>query len=438
VLSSIQESSFGFSVRNHRILFEDVLLLNLNDLICIDVMSLENLEKLKMENLKSIGRILCSLLGMNPEQTDAVYRSGSRREAEEIIRNSSLFQQYGLPAESAVMDQLSAAVCKTAGFDGSKHSSLLQLNQHLMMLEALLLSCQSGISFKRGFGLEIADKQKNRTNQVHEAFQYLLYKRPLYLWQKEKDTQLYEVILAGFGPDMQTFLDVLLETAQSMNQKPAVQIWETEALIKEKEAYLKARPALSQFFLIEGMEDQLNGNPEDAYGSICFHSFPNGPMSEAAAQMIGRTPNVRYICIGLENEEENEQLAKQFSQLPQGQNVSVNVQSIQSKKDFENIHYVNLEENIRDQNEFQELERMAFNAHLVWSGTLNTDLKRKREQFDEEYYHSACLSSVLSIQYKLHMLGISLENGAAKAAVEFQKLMKDQDDLKKELTCIEH
>lgn len=51
---------------------------------------------------------------------------------------------------------------------------------------------------------------------------------------------------------------------------------------------------------------------------------------------------------------------------------------------------------------------MAFNAHLVWCG-LNVDFEKERAKFKNPYNYNSSVSNAISVQYKLHSIGIDMK-----------------------------
>ena len=90
---------------------------------------------------------------------------------------------------------------------------------------------------------------------------------------------------------------------------------------------------------------------------------------------------------------------------------------------------------------YLEVERMAFNTHLVWEKNLNVNYGAVRAGYRKDYNHSSCVSSVLSLKYKLYSIGIDLETtGFVEAARRFGGILSDKSNrgLKNELIWIEH
>ena len=220
-----------------------------------------------------------------------------------------------------------------------------------------------------------------------------------------------------------------------MNQKFHVDIWGTQKIKSEREFYLKERPALSQFYLIDGNREKLTG---DEYGSIEFHIRESLPLSDEVRKIMSESDSTRYVYIAAGNDTENASIAKAFSKLVSGGNISINSQCDLETRDEDGIHYIHAEMDVKDNVEFSDIDRMSFNTHLVWSGSLNADLESKRKEYEADYYHASCLSNVLSIKYKLHYLGIELDDGVYKAANKFMGKFPADSSTRNKMIAAEH
>ena len=61
--------------------------------------------------------------------------------------------------------------------------------------------------------------------------------------------------------------------------------------------------------------------------------------------------------------------------------------------------------NLSDDPDFANMERMAFNTHVIWLGS-NIDYKKEYKDFiNNKYNYNASLRFALSIKYKLASLG---------------------------------
>lgn len=449
----INPDNFGFYLRDGKILADAVSLFDLNTLRYVwqqpkwftspyyDETKGDDL-LLNRADIKALGITLCKAIGLDDDKICKIKNAREKyisnrktREAvQTVIDESELFIYKGAPSDSQVMEQLITIISETVTNINSKLiSSCTKLIQRMQLMETLLLPYCTKDELGRGLGIEIVNKEKRRKDKIHEVFQYLLYERPLYTWQTEDEK--FGIAIIGFGLDAQNFLDVCLETAQSMNREVAVDVWGTQKIKSEKGFYLKERPALNQFFLIDDDKDKLTG---EAYGSIKFHLRGDLSQIEEVERIVSESESIKYVYIAAGNDKQNSDIAIALSKVLTGRNVSINAQCDRETKDSESIHYVYADMDVKTIEDYVEIERMSFNTHLVWSGSLNADLSEKRKKYESEYYHSSCLSNVLSIKYKLHYLGIELEKGLYNAANEFKNGKSISALTRRELIAAEH
>lgn len=447
----INPSNFGFYIRDSKILADGVSLFDLNTLRYDWQLSkwytppyydevITDAGRPNHADIKAIGITLCKALGLDDTQIENIKNARKkclsktriRMAVGDVILNADLFKYKGIPTDKNVQEKLIKIVVDTVACSplNIPISSCTKLRDELQRLETFLLPYCSRDELGRGFGIEIVNKALERKDKIHEVFQYLLYERPMYLYEGENDT--YRVLLIGFGLDSQNFLDVCLETAQSMDKEIEVDVWGTSRIKSEKKFYLKERPALSQFFLIDNQEELLTG---DSYGSIRFHTRGNGSLEEQVKAIIDDNNEVNYVYIAAGNDKENSEIAQVFNKLLKDKNISINSQCERATKDKNGIHYICAESDVKNNQDYNDIERMSFNTHLIWSGSLNADLERKRQEYSSDYYHASCLSNVLSIKYKLHYLGIEMSEGVYKAAQAFKSL---SGSAKKKMIAAEH
>lgn len=433
----INPSNFGFYMREHKVLADGVSLFDLNTLrhVCQDAKwytapyydnSASDLEPPNHGDIKAIGITLCKALGLSVAQIDDIKNARRRflsnkkakTAVEDIVFSADLFRFKGVPSDERIKKLLITLIDETVVNPHSRvASSCTKLYQMLQTIETFLLPYCTKDELGRGFGLEIVNKELQRQDKVHGLFQYFLYEHPLYLYESEADT--YKVLLIGFGLDSQKFLDVCFETAQSMDKKIEIDVWGTSRIKSEKNFYLKERPALCQFFLVDDQKELLTG---DSYGKINFHTCGSEYIKDKVKDIVADSGDVNYIYIAAGNDSENAEIAQIFSDLLKHKNVSINSQCEHALQDKNGVHYVCVEGELKNSRDYKELERMAFNAHLVWTGSLNADLKRKKKAYLSDYYHASCISNVLSIKYKLHDFGIELSEDVYKAARDFRLL----------------
>lgn len=431
----INPSNFGFYMRDRKILADGVSLFDLNTLRYVwqdakwytspyyEAFA-SDLEPPNHADIKAIGITLCKALGLDDAQIDDIKNAGKRFRSNtktekvvgDIVFSADLFRFKGLPSDDHIKKQIVSLIAETVASPHCRSiSSCTKLYQRFQAIETYLLPYCTKNELSRGLGLEIVNKELQRQDKVHEVFQYLLYEYPMYLYESEADT--YKVLLIGFGLDSQKFLDVCLETAQSMDKKIEIDVWGTSRIKSEKEFYLKERPALCQFFFVNNQEELLTG---DSYGKINFHTCESESIKNQAKDIAADNEDVNYIYIAAGNDSENVEIAQIFSELLNHKNVSINAQCEHTLQDKNGVHYVCVGSEQKNSRNYKDIERMSFNVHLVWTGSLNADLERKKEEYLSDYYHASCISNVLSIKYKLHDFGIELSEGVYKAAKKFR------------------
>lgn len=286
-----------------------------------------------------------------------------------------------------------------------------------------------------------AEKNSIRTIQYH------LYEHPLYQYCKEGEETL-NVLVIGFGNYSQKFLDICLQAGQIRNQRLSVTIISREQI--DKDLYLSERPELAKFFNIDG--SILDS--KESYGDLVFETEDlTGDNQLAINDLLldimckycdSRHPH--YIFIALGDDDMNEEAATGCVEVAKELEADCSINFICEKLHSEKEHissvypvYVNADSKKNPLHE--EIERMAYNVHLLWEKDLNLDYKMIRKRFNKKYNHNACVSSVLSLKYKLHSLGIDLENtNFSEAANTFSEMLAEKQGhtVKKELAWIEH
>ena len=318
---------------------------------------------------------------------------------------------------------------------------------------ALYYALPSDIARKRRSGERwvLADIEKsldvNKEKNSFLAIQYHLYEHPLYQYSSHEE-DVINVLVIGFGNYGQKFLDACLQNGQIRNKKLRVTVVSDD--LTDKEIYLSERPELTEFFNIDGSLEKS----EDTYGDIAFEITKLERGNQTANSDIlqnimcehydSKRPHYVFIALG----EDSLNLAAAnacktavevfemdcvVSYVCEGDQVS-----------DENISvlcplYIN--QDIKKSAIYPEIERMAFNTHLVWEKNLNIDYGAIRADFRKTYNHDSCVSSVLALKYKLYSMGIDLKTtDFSEAARQFSKMIADKNNrrIKNELIWIEH
>lgn len=279
------------------------------------------------------------------------------------------------------------------------------------------------------------------------AMQYHLYAHPLYQCVRS-DEDTINVLVIGFGNYGQKFLDVCLQSGQMRKKRLRATVVSDDA--SDQELYLSERPELANFFDIDG---SMAGG-EDAYGEITFETTRLERDNQAAvAELLQNimcehydSKRPHYVFIALGDDQANRAAAntcQTAAEVLEADCVVSFVCEDQQAADTPDSPlcplYVNAD--IKASPLYTEIERMAFNTHLIWEKNLNVDYRLVRSAFRKSYNHDACVSNVLALKYKLYSMGIDLgATGFQKAASLFRQALADKANrgLKNELVWIEH
>lgn len=251
-------------------------------------------------------------------------------------------------------------------------------------------------------------------------FIYALYNNPIYkncdYDENGKALNISEfkeainIAIVGFEEYGRAFLDTVLQVGQMPGRKLNVSIYSSNMEL-EKQTYLADRPAFENFF---DVDDKLTDN---SYGHIMFKQSKWKENNKTTIEFFDELEKMDYILFTQDNEEDVE---KSVGEL-------LKENPFKYKPVLIKAQYLEKFGNIEDKTIFADLERMAFNAHLVWKKSLEIDFSEAKKEFEEEYNYISSLTNVLSIKYKLHSAGIELDNKANVAASEFIKRSNGYD-----------
>lgn len=237
------------------------------------------------------------------------------------------------------------------------------------------------------------------------VLQYHLYQNPVYKFVS-KDEKEINVVLIGFNKFGQKFLDSCLQVVQSLSQKLTVKVFSAESSVFEE--YQNSRPELKNFFSINEIDTS-----KDSYGNILFDSsVVEYDENELTKSLSGIADNLHYVFIDLGDDSKNYAVAIACKKIIQN---NACVSFVRESLEFENEHdieiipiFVNAE--VEHLPLYKKIDRMAFNAHLVWEKDLNLNYTEVRKKFEEQYNRDACIALVLSIKYKLYDFGLNIDN----------------------------
>ena len=288
---------------------------------------------------------------------------------------------------------------------------------------------------------KLLDTQKDRNSSL--AIQYHLYKNPLY--QSCPDSDSINVLIVGLGKHGQKFLDICLQNGQLRNKKLNVVVVSDDVAFKE--IYLSERPALPNFFNIDG----ANSDDEN-YGNVSFIitklNEEEGVDTTALENLICQCHDNQpphYIFVALGQDELNYKVAQTFKTSTEILDINCFISYIYENNKMQQkdsgICPLYINKDIKKLALYPEIERMAFNTHLVWEKNLNIGLRSIKSDYKRNYNHDSCISSVFSLKYKLFSMGINLDVFSfSEAAKIFKEIIfnKKNRTLRNELIWIEH
>lgn len=297
----------------------------------------------------------------------------------------------------------------------------------------------------------LADVEKsldvNKEKNSFLAIQYHLYEHPLYQCSSNKEEEI-NVLVIGFGNYGQKFLDACLQNGQIRNKKLHVTVVSDD--LTDKEIYLSERPELADFFNIDGSLEES----KDTYGDIAFEitKLERGDQAANSAILqnimcehyVNKRPH--YVFIALGEDSLNLAAANACKTAVEVFEIDCVVsyvcESDQASDENSPILYpLYVNQDVKKSAIYPEIERMAFNTHLVWEKNLNVDYGVIRADFRKTYNHDSCVSNVLALKYKLYSMGIDLKTTSfSEAARQFRAMIsgKSNRGIKNELIWIEH
>lgn len=290
---------------------------------------------------------------------------------------------------------------------------------------------------------------QNRRKNSRLSLCYHLYSHPLY-GRVSNDENMLSVLLFGLGDYGRDFLDLCLQNGQSSGKVLSVTIVSRNR--SDWRSYLMERPELSDFFDISESDSSqeysvTNRDNYDSYGSLRFieRILPeNKGESEFFKEVKRSAPcEPQYVFISLGEDGRNLNAAKQYGITADGKAQICFVWEGNEPPEALPVATlpVFVNQKARQNPLHNEMERMAFNTHLIWKKDLNVDYNSLRSEFRKPYFHDACVSNVLSIKYKLYGIGIDLDScSAMEAAKQFYAAIraKDNRDLRNRMICAEH
>lgn len=440
----IKPANFGFMMRNKEILEQTLSFFDLDTVCsCYEQRKVKEFESEGfsdpssdkdlagyLRDIYSIGATLFHALAIRCDEEGYIPHDGDN--FRKLVGESPLIvacQQYARPS---LKTQLADILSKCLGSQRYKDCAEIQRD----VRKALSYIVPKGADEQGHWTWRNVVKHldKKQSDKAHLALQYHLYKNPLYNYITSvpgSKAEQINILVLGFGYYGQTFTDSCLQAGQLPNVELNLTVVSDDSL--DRKAYLGERPELCRFVNVDG---SLADDPE-RYASIRFEqqkllADKDQPSMQAEPDALIDTfdrvckeSNPSYIMIALGNDILNRNIAQQCFEL-MGAAAAIyyicegEVQPIDESATIKPVYVF---DDIRKHKEFSDLERMAFNTHLVWEKSMGINFNVARETFMQaEYAHHSSLDYVLALKCKLYAFGIDLDkigfNEAAKLLEE--------------------
>ncbi len=472
VHSDIKPENFGFPIRNGRYLTEQVQLFDVNSIYSAYTLfpkftgtegfCAPEVFKGKISNqsdLYSIGATLFYAIALCDDIPGGVYSEEYYNRIDEIVSNSKLLNASPITSSAKFQTSISNILKKCLAKDlKNRVDNCDELRDDIKKASILLIPSQYNDMLDLGSEIKIIEKELEKYNEsdVTFAFQSLLFNHPIYEGAQDK----IKVLVLGCGVYGQQFLDLCLQMGQNSNKQLEVCVI-TPAKDSDRKEYLDKRPALKSFFEVDGEGD----NSETSYGKISFvspeevsnnPSFVNGFRriekaadkkynEDLAKEIVYNNDKYNYLFISLGDEQLNELVAKNCYEIVREfeLNTTVTFVSTTSKK-LKGYFPVNVSAKAEENENYEIIEQMGYNVHLCWNSPLklNIDEKKIYQDFKDKYNHDSSVQCVLSIKYKLKLIGIELtdltDESLSKVAAEYDAFIKENENIFAELVNIEH
>lgn len=452
----IKPGNFGIPQRKSKLLTDSITLFDVNSIYSYDSLdaaiygtegfSAPEIASGQADNtsdIYSIGCTLFSALIVNDEIEKLGYSKKYYTKLSQLLDSSKLISASEINSNVSLKYELVSILKKCLAESQSKrYQSCVDLVKDLEKALAYLYPYEINASLPVGKQVIVLEKEldKKRGVSPYLTFMYHLYTKTLFEYIPV-ESETIEVLIVGFGNYGQSFLDCCLQVGQILGKRLNVRVISNDRTDgnRDRSIYLAARPALGDFFSID------DSQCEEPYGHICFENIEffrgnSKKNKEVAAQIASKYSKEHYIFVALGDDSLNKGVANAiYSSLKGIQECSVNFAydgEALTGKVYGNLIYMSRD--ITAEPLYQDIERMAFNAHLVWESGLNIDLAKSYAKFKDPYNYNSSFSNAVSIKYKLHSFGIVMDDLTDAAFQYYKKIMNTSKHLKNELTALEH
>lgn len=462
----IKPSNFGFLKRGNETLTQTLSMFDINSVCSVygdidGAVGTEGYMEPEAEyeiasnqtDIYSIGATLFNAVIVTDEVKSSgyLYNSGYYDRLREMVDQSKLIQASEANSHPRLRNVLVTILKKCLCERTYRYANCEELLVDIETALYYALPSEIAKKVRSGERWVLADVEKSLDVNTEKnsvlVIQYHLYAHPLYQCVQSTEETI-NVLVIGFGNYGQKFLDVCLQSGQIRNKRLCVTVVSDDSF--DKELYLSERPELANFFNIDGsITDE-----RDIYGKITFEISRldrdnQSAISEVLQNILCEhydSKRPHYVFVALGDDQVNMAAANACKTASEVLEADCIVSFICEKQQGAEAStsllcplYVNAD--IKASPLYAEIERMAFNTHLIWEKNLNVDYGLVRSEFRKPYNHDSCVSSVLALKSKLYSIGIDLETVSFKEAARlFREAMDDKANrgLKNELVWIEH
>ena len=455
--SDINPANFGIPQRSKELLTDSITLLDVNSIYSqkstFPTEYAENgyrapeLAQGKADNTSDIYSIGCTLfhaLIVSEEISKPGFSKEYYAKLPKLIESSKLLSASEVNSNPYLKYILIRILKKSlADVPSRRYQSCDELVRDLKDALSYLYPSEIKATLKPNQELVIMEKEldKKRGAGTHLSLLYHLYQKPLFEYVDD-DSESVDVLIVGFGNYGQKFLDSCMQVGQIYGKKLNVNVVSNNRIIgtPDKDVYLSSRPEITRFFCTEGQTDV------ESYGYIEFlnKEFATGSGSaeknmELASQIIEKNNKIRYIFVALGDNQLNKKVAAVFfeavkDKFPCSINFAVEGDTVKGKVVGNPVF---MGKDIANEPAYKDIERMAFNTHLVWADGLNMDMAKAYQEFKEPYNYNSSFFSAISIKYKLYSLGLLCDDPNESASKYAQRIANDPIT-KNRMIALEH
>ena len=431
----IQPENFGFLTRSGSLLEQTLSLFDLDSLCSTyDVrdamgtpgyMAPEGDAPDVRSDVYSIGATLYHALIFEESGEGTVFQDADFTKIRERVDASVLIRACDANAHPYLRHKLTEILQRCLCARDGRYRSCIPLLRDLDEALSFLMPVRPAAGGKWIWKDAAARMDRNRGQDARLAMQVHLYLHPLYRYAE--GTKLRVAVL-GFGSYGQKFLDICLGAGQILGKELEVTV--VSGREEDRAIYLEERPALPRFFDVDG---SLRGDPE-RYGEIRFlrrnltvpEKADQARPDEESFSAVLRKGEADYVFVALGDDGLNLSAARLVRRiLGKGPGIAY-IREEEGGSPAGDLMPVEVSARMRRSRAYQELMRMAFNAHLVWEKQINVDFIKAREDFLKPYNLRASMDSVLSVKTKLYGFGIDVDRvGAGEAAVRLMRLLQN-------------